>query len=63
MEEFSDTPVLHMHFPAIYDTATKCNGILWEGSTSTAVLPSSASDIMGQLNKIGGITYGTPFVQ
>ena len=25
----------------------------WEGSTSTAILPTSASDIMGQHNKIG----------
>jgi len=30
----------------------------WEGSTSTATLPTSTSDIMGQHNKIGGITLG-----
>jgi len=28
----------------------------WEGSISTATLPISTSDIMGQKNKIGGIT-------
>ena len=30
----------------------------WEGSTSTATLPTSTSDIMGQHNKIGGSTFG-----
>ena len=28
----------------------------WEGSTSTAIPPTSSSDIVGQHNKIGGIT-------
>jgi len=34
----------------------------WEGSVSTAILPTSASNIMGQHNKIGGITFGAAFV-
>jgi len=29
----------------------------WEGSSSTAMPPTSASDITGQLHKIGGITF------
>jgi len=29
----------------------------WEGSTSTAVLLTSASDVVGQQNKIGSITF------
>ena len=33
----------------------------WEDSTSIAI-PPSASDIMGQHNKIGGITYGAALV-
>jgi len=28
----------------------------WEGSTSTDITPTSASDVTGQHNKIGGIT-------
>ena len=31
----------------------------WEGLTSTAMPPTSVSDVMGQRNKIGGITFGT----
>jgi len=30
---------------------------LWEGSISTAMPPTFASDIMGQHNKIGGIIF------
>jgi len=30
----------------------------WGGSASTATLPLSASDVMDQQNKIGGITFG-----
>lgn len=29
----------------------------WEGSTSTAIPPTSASDIMGQRNKLEGTTF------
>ena len=35
-------------------------GYWWEGSTSTAIPPTSASDGMGQHHKIEGITFGTP---
>lgn len=34
----------------------------WEGSTSTAISPPSASDILGQNNKIGCITSGAALV-
>jgi len=34
----------------------------WEGSTSTAIPPKSASDVMGQQNTIGGITFGAALV-
>ena len=29
----------------------------WEGSASTAILPTCSTDIMGQHHKIGGITF------
>jgi len=32
-------------------------GYWWEGSTSTAIAPTSASDIVGQHHQIGGITF------
>jgi len=34
-------------------------GCWWEGSTSTAIPPSSASEVVGQRNKKGGITFGS----
>ena len=37
-------------------------GYCQEGSTSTAIPPIFASDIMGQHRKIGGNTFGTAFV-
>ena len=30
----------------------------WEGSTPTAISPTSTSDIMGQHNEVGDITFG-----
>ena len=33
-----------------------------EGSTSTAIPPTSASDVVGQRNKIGGFTFGAALV-
>jgi len=30
----------------------------WEGSTSTAVPPPLASDVMSQRNQTGGVTFG-----
>jgi len=32
-------------------------GYWWEGSTSAAIPPASASDVMGQHHKTGGITF------
>ena len=34
----------------------------WEGSASTAVPPRSAFDVMGQRDKIEGITFREAFV-
>jgi len=34
----------------------------WEGLTSTALPPTSTSDVVGQHNKIGGITFGAALV-
>jgi len=34
----------------------------WEGSTSITVLQTSASDVMDQHNKVGGITFGAALV-
>jgi len=36
---------------------TKCNGILVEHSTSTAIPPTSTSDVVDQHNKTGSITF------
>jgi len=33
-----------------------------EGSTSTAIAPTSASDVVGQHHTIGGITFGAVLV-
>jgi len=35
----------------------------WEGSTSTAMLPTSTSDIAGQHSKIGSITFRTALIK
>jgi hypothetical protein len=45
---------------AIFRTTTKL--LLAEGSTSTAILPITTSDIVGQRNKIGGITFGASLI-
>jgi len=37
-------------------------GYWWEGSTSTVISPTSTSDIVGQNNKMGGITFGAAFI-
>ena len=34
----------------------------WEGSTSTAVPPTSASDVKGRYNKVGGTAFGEGLV-
>ena len=33
----------------------------WEGSTSAAIPPTPASDVVGQYNKVGGITFGAAY--
>ena len=45
-------------FAAIRQMAAKCNGILGEASTTTAVSAISASDVTGQRNKTESITFG-----
>jgi len=35
----------------------------WEGSVSAVIQPTSTSDIVGQHNKIGGISFGAALVQ
>ena len=37
-------------------------GYWWEGSASTAVPPTSASDIVGQHHQAGGIMFGAAFI-
>jgi len=37
-------------------------GYWWEGSTSTAIPPTSISGALGQHNKIGGITFRTALI-
>jgi len=34
----------------------------WESSASAAISPTSTSNIMGQHNKIGGITFGAALI-
>src|SRR5258705_14005340 len=43
-------------------TETKLMGYWKEGSTSTAIPPTSASDVVDQHNKIGGISFGAPLI-
>jgi hypothetical protein len=43
---------------AICRKATKLTNYWREGSISTAIQPASAYKVMGQHNKIGGITFG-----
>ena len=74
MEEFSDTPLLHTHFhvrlrsvrpSALLPSVTQQQNVMaywWEGSTSTAIPPTSIPDIVGQYNKIGSITFGAALV-
>ena len=35
----------------------------WEGSMSTVIPPTSASDVLGYHNKIGGINFGAFLIQ
>ena len=67
-------PLLHMHFhgrhhsawspPLLPSVAWQQNvtEYSWEGSTFTAVTPTFISDVMGQYNKVGGITFRAALV-
>jgi len=76
-EEFSGTPFLHTHFHvrchfvglpyAFYllpSVAQQRNvvGYSWEGSVSTAIPPTSTSDVISQHNRIKGITFRAALV-
>lgn len=34
----------------------------WEGTTSTAIQPTSDSDVVGRHHKIGGIAFGATLI-
>jgi len=68
MEEFSDTPVSYTlpcqtpfcQTSPLLPFVTWQQNVMkywWEGSVSTAIPPTSASDTAGQQNKKGGITF------
>jgi len=38
-------------------------GYWWEGSPPTAIPLTTVFDVMGQCNKIGGITFGAVLIQ
>lgn len=60
MEGFNDTPLLSL-LPCV-TWQQNVMGYWWEGSTSTAVPPTSTSDVVGQRNKIEGSTLGAALV-
>ena len=72
MEEFSSTPLFHPPFHVrLRQTAPPLPSVTqwqnlteywWEGSTSTAIQPTSISDVVGQHNKTVGITFGAALV-
>ena len=73
MEEFSFIPLLYPRFyvrchsvrVALLPSVTQQQNVTeywWEGSTTTATSPTSASDV-GQHNKIRGTTFGAAFVK
>jgi len=67
MEEFSDVPLLYTHFHVRHPSIrlplcchlSHGNNMeyWWEGSPSTAIRPTFTSDILGQDNTMGGITF------
>ena len=75
MEEFNDTPLPHTRFqvschfvrwsPLLLSVTWQQNvtGYWWEGSTPTALPTISPSEVMGQHNKIGDITFGTVVIE
>ena len=73
MEELSDTPLLqtHFHVMSLCQTASllpsvtqqqNVMGYWWEGSTSTAKLPTT-SNMVGWHHKIGSITFRVAFIK
>jgi hypothetical protein len=58
----SDAILIDCSTVAICHTTTKLTVHWREDSTFTTTSPTSASDVVGQQNKIGGIVYGTPYV-
>jgi len=69
MDKFNDVPLLHKlfrvrhHFVRLQHCCHLLYGkkrimkYWWESSTSTDISPTSASEIVGQHNKIEGITF------
>jgi len=57
LTSMSDTFLSDCPSAAICHTATNVMEYWWEGSTSTAVPPTSASDVVDWHHKIGGITF------
>ena len=74
MKEFSDTPLLHTHFharchfvglPPLLPSVVWQQSVMeycWEGLTSAAIPPTSTSDLLGQRDRIGGITSRAAFL-
>lgn len=61
--EFSDAPSFRLHFQVMHfsdrppqqqNTAENW----WEGTASTATPPRCTSDVVGQQNNVGGVTFG-----
>lgn len=60
-EEFSNMPLLHTHFHVRCCSVRQQQHLTlcwWEGSASTAIVPTSAADVVGQHNKMGSICSG-----
>ena len=57
----SDTLLSDCPSAAICHIATTWHGNWWEGSTPTAIPPTSVSDTVGQHNKAGGVTLAVAF--
>ena len=73
VEEFGSTPLLHTRFhvrhhfvrlPSAASVTQQQNvtAYWWETSTSTAISPTSTSDVTGQHNKIGDIAFRAALV-
>ena len=48
---------------AICHTATNVTEYWWEGSTSTAIPPTSVSDVVGRHGKVGGFSFRAALIQ